>query len=73
MCVCVQDLTLEGIRRAAERLVEEAHRLSLEPEYLSPFAVEGSRALSWEYSGGKPDDITIILAAVVSNDGKNLT
>ena len=49
--------------------MEEAYRLSLDPNYLSPFTREGSQALSWEYSGGKPDDITVILAAVVESDG----
>ena len=64
----MQDLTPENVQKAAEELVEEAYRLSLNPDYLSPFAREGSRSLSWEYSGGKPDDITVILAAVVKSD-----
>ena len=65
----MQDLTPESIHAAAEELVEEAHRLSLDPNYLSPFTREGSQVLSWEYSGGKPDDITVILAAVVESGG----
>ena len=65
---CVQDLTPENVQRAAEELVEAAYGLSLDSDYLSPFAREGSQALSWEYSGGKPDDITVILAAVVDGD-----
>ena len=64
----MQDLTPENVQKAAEELVEEAYRLSLDPDYLSPFAREGSQSLSWEYSGGKPDDITVILAAVVKSD-----
>ena len=67
--IIIQDLTPESIHAAAEGLVEEAYRLSLDPNYLSPFTREGSQALSWEYSGGKPDDITVILAAVVESDG----
>ena len=69
MISSLQDLTPDSIQKAAEELVEEAYRLSLDPDYLSPFAREGSQALSWEYSGGKPDDITVILAAVVEGDG----
>jgi hypothetical protein len=62
-------LSPESIQKVAEELTEEAHRLSLDADYLSPFAREGSQALSWEYSGGKPDDITVVLAAVVESDG----
>ena len=64
----LQDLTPKSIQKAAEVLVEEAYKLSLDSDYLSPFAREGSQSLSWEYSGGKPDDITVILAAVVNGD-----
>ena len=64
-CHDVQDLSQESIQTAAEELAEEAYKNSLDFDYLSPFAKEGSCALSWEYSGGKPDDITILLAAVV--------
>ena len=65
----MQDLTPENIQRATEDLVEAAYKLSLDDDYLSPFAREGTQALSWPYSGGKPDDITVILAAVVSDNG----
>lgn len=65
----MQDLTPQSIQRVTEDLVEEAYRLSLDQDYLSPFAREGTQALSWPFSGGKPDDITVILAAVVSDDG----
>lgn len=65
----LQDLTPENIQRATEDLVEAAYKLSLDDDYLSPFAREGTQALSWPYSGGKPDDITVILAAVVSDNG----
>ncbi len=52
-------------------LVERAYRCSLDETYLSPFAKEGTEALSWDYSGGKPDDITVIVAAVVSETAKD--
>ena len=64
----LQELTPENIQSIAQEIVEDAYRLSLDQYYLSPFAMEGSQALSWEYSGGKPDDITLILAAVVNDD-----
>ena len=67
----MQELSPQNIQRVAEELVDEAYKLSLESDYLSPFAVEGSRALSWEYVGGKPDDITLLLAAVVDSDDDN--
>ena len=47
-------------------LVERAFEHSQDTSYLSPFAKEGSEALSWLYIGGKPDDITVLLAAVVN-------
>ena len=67
--ILLQDLTPQSIQRVTEDLVEEAYRLSLDQDYLSPFAREGTQALSWPYSGGKPDDITVVLAAAVSDDG----
>lgn len=33
-----------------------------DPEYISPFAVEAKAALGKTYPGGKPDDITVIVA-----------
>ena len=52
------------MQQGCAKLVEAAHARSLDPGYLSPFAREGSQALSWSYSGGKADDITVLLAAV---------
>lgn len=58
------------VKRVCVDLVERAWRYSLDETYLSPFAREGSEALSWDFCGGKKDDITVIVASVVSdNDG----
>ena len=54
---CVQDLTPENIQRAAEELVEGVYGRLHNSGHLSPAP----------YSGGKPDDITVILAAVAGD------
>ncbi len=56
------------MRRACVDLVERAYRYSQDESYLSPFAKEGSRALSWDFYGGKQDDITVVVASVVSDE-----
>lgn len=48
-----------------KEIVEKSYKNSVDSSYMSPFAQSGSQALSWEYQGGKPDDITVILAAVM--------
>ena len=50
-------------------LVERTRELSVDTSYLSPFAADASKDSTWrqsEYIGGKVDDITVIVAAVVS-------
>lgn len=66
----MQDLTQEGINTIAEKLVEEAYRISHDPKLrrLPPSAVKGSKALLEPFFAGKQDDITVVLAAVVNND-----
>jgi len=56
----------ENVKETCVALVERAFEHSQDTTYLSPFAKEGSEALSWLYVGGKPDDITVLLAAVVN-------
>lgn len=50
-----------------KEIVEKTHRHSVDSTYMSPFARLGSQALSWEFQGGKYDDITVLLAAVTSS------
>jgi len=53
--------------KMARQLVGTTHKLSIDKSFMSPFAVAGTRALSWEFQGGKRDDITILVAAVLGS------
>ncbi|XP_030564317.1 protein phosphatase PTC7 homolog fig [Drosophila novamexicana] len=54
----------EYLQQAANRLVELAKTLSVSPTFQSPFALK-ARANNVDYGiGGKPDDITVILASL---------
>jgi serine/threonine protein phosphatase PrpC len=48
---------------AAECLAKKAEIKSNNPNYLSPFA-RGAQEVGVPYQGGKPDDITVIVAQV---------
>ncbi len=48
----------------AKRLSEKAEKLSLNPNHYSPFARRAYEQFSKRYRGGKPDDITIVVAQV---------
>lgn len=50
-----------------KRVVEKTYKYSVDPTYMSPFAELGSHLLSWEFQGGKLDDITVLLAAITDN------
>ena len=62
----VQTADPEEIQKVCHELAERAYQYSQDPNYPSPHSQEGCQALSWQFCGGKPDDITIILASVVS-------
>ena len=47
----------------SELIAKEAERYSYLQHYMSPFA-ESARAHNYHYIGGKPDDITVIVAQV---------
>lgn len=53
----------EDLTRAAERIVKQAVDVSLDEKYLSPFAIS-AKLNNKDYEGGKPDDITVLLARV---------
>ena len=55
------------VDKVVKRMVEKAYENSTDPSFMSPFALLGSQMLSWEYQGGKPDDITIMLAAITDS------
>ena len=48
----------------AEVIASEAEKYSLNQGYLSPFA-KGAREFYHDYMGGKPDDITVIVAQIM--------
>ena len=52
---------IEDVALVAEMLAKEAEKFSYLQNYISPFA-ESARAHGYECSGGKPDDITVIIA-----------
>jgi protein phosphatase PTC7 len=58
--------TVAAMKSAASALLEEAHRNGLNDTFLSPFAREAiaARKAPSNYRGGKPDDISIIVAQV---------
>ncbi|XP_060075741.1 protein phosphatase PTC7 homolog [Ylistrum balloti] len=55
------------IQKTANNMVEDALSLSLDQDYLSPFALSSIDA-GINLKGGKPDDITVILARVAVLD-----
>jgi len=54
---------IEKIQQCANGIALIARKLSRDPEFLSPFAMN-ARASGIEAEGGKPDDITVLLATV---------
>lgn len=65
-----KDNYIDDINLVAELIAKEAERFSYMQHYMSPFS-ESARAHNYEYVGGKPDDITVIVAQVMrSKDEK---
>lgn len=56
-----------ALEKLVKQIAERTHEHSVDTTYMSPFAKLGSQMLSWEFSGGKLDDITILLAAVLNS------
>ena len=54
----------EGAPALARRLAGEAFRKSLDRESESPYSLGASEAFDMVYSGGKRDDITVLVALV---------
>jgi len=67
-CTCYnidfQNASSDELLEMVTRLVERAVAYSQDETYLSPLAHNGSRTLSWNYIGGKVDDITAIVSIV---------
>jgi protein phosphatase PTC7 len=51
------------LQKSANAIALMARKLSKDPKFLSPFAVN-ALAAGIETEGGKPDDITVLLATV---------
>ncbi|XP_061196312.1 protein phosphatase PTC7 homolog [Saccostrea echinata] len=54
-----------NVQRTAHHIAEEAYQLSFDQDYLSPFALSAQQR-GIDLKGGKPDDITVLLARVSS-------
>ncbi|XP_013413535.1 protein phosphatase PTC7 homolog [Lingula anatina] len=63
----LKDHKPENIKRTARTLAKTARELSFDPDYMSPFAQQAQEH-GIECKGGKPDDITVILACVQLGD-----
>lgn len=58
--------TSENLQRIAHALAKRALDNGNNPKFNSPFAKSAKRALGIDIIGGKPDDITVLLAVVTS-------
>jgi protein phosphatase PTC7 len=54
---------LKDLERMAQVLAKKAVELAFDPDYDSPFAL-AARRNGINISGGKPDDVTVLLARV---------
>lgn len=61
----LKDHKQDNVQNTASKIAEEAHQLAFDPDYLSPFALTAIDA-GIELRGGKPDDITVVVARVAS-------
>ncbi|ESO96554.1 hypothetical protein LOTGIDRAFT_231806 [Lottia gigantea] len=55
----------EAVQKTATDIAEKALNLSFDPNYLSPFSLSAIDA-GIELTGGKPDDITVVVARVTN-------
>ncbi|XP_028396562.1 protein phosphatase PTC7 homolog [Dendronephthya gigantea] len=60
----LKDNSANSIQSVAESLANLARTLSFDPNYLSPFAKQARMQEGIEAIGGKPDDITVLVAIV---------
>nr|XP_018667237.1 protein phosphatase PTC7 homolog [Ciona intestinalis] len=62
----LKDNQYESIKQTVWNIAEQARDLSYDPDYLSPFAKQ-ARKNGYPVTGGKPDDITILLSIVTGD------
>lgn len=65
----LRDHTMENMQKMANSLALQARKLAFDANYLSPFSLR-ARANGIDAVGGKPDDITVLLASVGSGTGE---
>lgn len=65
---CFQDSSLDGVQAVADSLASLAQAYAFDPSYVSPFAKE-ARVQGLPFTGGKPDDITVLIAVVSMEEG----
>lgn len=65
----LEDHSTESIQHITDSLANLARTCSFDPNYLSPFAQQ-ARGEGINITGGKPDDITVLIA-VVSEIGED--
>lgn len=58
---------LQQIKEAAEAIAEKAKKQSGDPKFESPFALESRKLKGTRWSGGKPDDITVLVSQINLN------
>jgi len=63
----------EAAYESAVHLAHRAFELSLDPTWDSPFCVESRLTQGTDFTGGKPDDITVVVAHVVESRGRQGT
>lgn len=64
----LKDHRKESMQKIANSIAQEAHKLAFDPSYMSPFA-QSANANGYDYvKGGKPDDITVLLARVTEGE-----
>lgn len=60
----LKDHSVQSIQSAADSLANLARTLAFDPSYLSPFAKQARMQEGLHVTGGKPDDITVLVALV---------
>lgn len=63
----IKNYTLQDLEKAAKSISTTAVELSKDPMYISPFSLNAKKN-GYEYQGGKPDDITVLLARVTKEE-----
>jgi len=59
----IKSFLLEDLEKAAQTIARKAIELAFDPDYMSPFALS-ARQNGINVNGGKPDDVTVLLARV---------